>query len=171
MKTLASLCLLFLWFSLVGSIPLWESVTGQISIDSLVPFASYVEAKTAFRDGVARYLTFPTPERSGNLTISEDSNSGSPPLFYVRNNQLFHFINETYIVNVNVVNTTTIAPPTAEFPLQLAVDKKRKGIRNGSWVWRGTMLHYEFGGRSNGGVYYSCPAEDGGSKLLTFLRG
>ena len=92
-------------------------------------------------------------------------------MFYIRNNQLFHYINETFIVKVNVVNTTTIVPPTGEVPLQLVVDTKRKAVKNGSWLWRGTMLHYEYSGRSNGGVYYTCPAEGGGSKLVTFLRG
>ncbi|KAL0579676.1 hypothetical protein V5O48_002306 [Marasmius crinis-equi] len=170
MKLAISLCFLFcLLFVLVGSVPVWESATGQFTINSLVPFASFIEAKAAGREAITRYLTFQTPEPPGNLTVT--TKPYSPPLFYVRNNQLFHYVNESFVFPVNVINTTTIYPPTAEIPLQLVMDSKSKGVTNGSWKWRGTMLHYHFGGRSNGGVYFLCETEDGGSKLVMFLRG
>ncbi|KAG7096966.1 hypothetical protein E1B28_004363 [Marasmius oreades] len=170
MTVSSSLYILFLWFSLVRSVPLWESATGQVSINSLVPFATYVEAKGAgYVEAKTSHLALQTPGHFGNLTVSP--NSYPPPMFYIRNNQLFLYANETSIFNVNVVNTTTMAPPTGEFPLQLVVDRKRKGVTNGAWRWMGTMLDYEFEGRNNGGVYYHCSSEGGGRNLVLFLKG
>ncbi|KAF9259509.1 hypothetical protein L218DRAFT_827043, partial [Marasmius fiardii PR-910] len=146
----------------------WESATGQVTINSLVPFATYIEAK-GYRETITRHLTLQTPGHLGNLTASP--NAYPPPLFYIRNNQLLLYANETSIFNVNVINTTTVAHPTNEIPLQLVVDRKRKGVTSGSWSWMGTMLHYEFGGRNNGGVYFLCKDEAGDEKLILFLKG
>ncbi|EEB91668.1 hypothetical protein MPER_09941, partial [Moniliophthora perniciosa FA553] len=133
----------------------WMGAPGQISIGSLVPGAAYVEAKSAHRTGdVARHLAPSVPGNLGNLSV----------------NQLWQFQNQSAIFHVNVVNTTEPHHPTGEIPLQLTLDTQRKGITNGNFRWRGTMLHYDFGGRTNGGVYYHCPTPDG-AKLLLFLKG
>ncbi|ESK95993.1 hypothetical protein Moror_7338 [Moniliophthora roreri MCA 2997] len=167
---ISALCFLLFWMNLVQAMPAWMGAPGQVSIGSLVPGAAYIEAKSAHRTGdVARHLAPSIPGNLGNLSIVPFSRI-SPPLFYINRNQLWQFQNQSAIFHVNVVNTTEPHYPTGEIPLQLMLDTQRKGIANGNFRWRGTMLHYDLGGRTNGGVYYHCPTPEG-AKLLLFLKG
>ncbi|KAK7049528.1 hypothetical protein VNI00_005559 [Paramarasmius palmivorus] len=167
MFLLSSLCFLFFWIALVQSFPTWG---GQITMGSLVPGAAYIEAKSAHRSGTTpRHLDTSIPGTFGNLSIVPD-NRLPPPLFYINQNHLWQFANASAIFHVNIVNTTEVVHPTGQVPLQLTLDTKRKGITNGSFRWRGDMLHYDIGGATNGGVYYHCPTADGG-RLIMFLKG
>lgn len=168
---LLAACFVFLLHctSLVTSMPAW-GIPSQGSISSLVSGNSFIVAKSSYREAITRYLTpSHAPGQSGNLTVLE--NPPNPPLFYVYRNKLWHFVNETAIYNINVINTTSVAHPTGEVPLQLVIGSKDSGIKHGNWRWRGTMLHYDVGGATNGGVYYSCQSRNGGSRLLMFLKG
>ena len=100
----------------------------------------------------------------GNVTVSRRL---TPPLFYVHNSQLYYYHNMTTIFPMNVHNSTLSSP----FPYQMKVGKKQEGIKGGHWRWQGTMLYYERGTGSNGGVFYSCKDPTGGlTGLYMFLQ-
>lgn len=88
-------------------------------------------------------------------------------MFYIKNNQLWHFHNASTIFPVNVINSTL----SSQMPLQLVVGNKREGVKGGSWRWQGTRLFYEQGSAHNSGVYYSCQDTNGLMGLFLFLRG
>lgn len=67
---------------------------------------------------------------------------------------------------MNVHNSTL----TSELPLQLIVGKKQEGVKGGSWRWQGTMLFYEQGSATNGGVYYACQDTNGLMGLFLYLK-
>ncbi|KDQ64496.1 hypothetical protein JAAARDRAFT_228050 [Jaapia argillacea MUCL 33604] len=156
----------FCYTSLVFGVPTWEG-TSQRSIGSLVPGASPIEALGEMVPGQwpsPKYLSVPNPPGvPGNVSVYPNP---SPPYFFVRNDQLWQITNDTSILAVNVVNTTGVA----DVPLKLMVGKKRSGITNGSWRWRGTMLYYEQGSNSNQGVYYVCIEKTGHSGVYMFLK-
>ena len=89
-------------------------------------------------------------------------------MFYIHNNQLWNYHNASTIYPVHVVNATR----SADMPLQLVVGTPRGDVvRGGFWRWQGTMLFYELGTASNGGVYYGCQNTEGLMGLFLFLRG
>ena len=98
----------------------------------------------------------------GNITVSTKNDA---PLFYVYNDQLWHYHNSSTILPVNVQNSTS----TSQVPLQLATGKTRDGIRGGGWRWQGTQLIYEQGKSTNSGVYYFCRDMNGLMGLFTTL--
>jgi len=100
----------------------------------------------------------------GNITISGDP---SPLLFYVDHNQLWQITNETYILPVNVVNTT--ASTEDLMPYKLVIGDKREGISNAIWRWRGTVLYLDIGEMTNSALYYSCPNKAGQYGVYTYL--
>lgn len=91
--------------------------------------------------------------------------SNNPPLFYVHNEQLWHYHNASTIYPVNVQNSTL----SSQLPLQLVVSKKRGGVKGGGWRWQGTQLVYEQGRAGNSGVYYSCQDTNGLMGLFMFM--
>ncbi len=99
----------------------------------------------------------------GNLTMYRNR---SPPLFYIHQNQLWHFHNDSKILAVNVHNSTK----SGELPLQLIVEEKLGGVPGGRWRWQGTMLFYENGARNNEGLFYSCADVNGLNGLFLFLQ-
>ena len=100
----------------------------------------------------------------------------NPPLFYINNNRLYQFQNETYIYSVNVLNHTEpglLFPDSKEIPLQLVLDTQVGGVRGGAFQWKGTKLFYEFPGvgrGSNSGIYYSCSLADGTFGTFMFMQ-
>lgn len=88
-------------------------------------------------------------------------------MFYIHNDQLWHYHNASTILPVNVLNSTA----SAELPLQVVVGNKRGGVKGGVWRWQGTRLFYEQGSADNSGVYYSCQDTNGLMGLFFFLKG
>ncbi|TFK43537.1 hypothetical protein BDQ12DRAFT_731546 [Crucibulum laeve] len=158
--------LLCLSIASVAAIPTWEGLNGRGSMGSLVPGASYIEALGPVRDNEVqtKHLTVHVPGSLGNLTVAP--NSREPPLFYIYQNQLWQFTNETTIYPVNVVNVTG----TSDFPLQLVLGTKREGVSTGSWRWRGAMLYYDQGTKGNQGLFYSCITESELPGVFMFLK-
>ncbi|KAF5369895.1 hypothetical protein D9758_001056 [Tetrapyrgos nigripes] len=171
------LVLLFLCsLSLVASIPTWMYAPGQSQIGSLVPGAAYIEAlgvgyQPERASAMQRHLASEEQGHLGNVTVIFSRRKRSADLFYINRQQLWQFANETAIFPVNLVNTTTVIPDTGEVPLRLVTGNKDKNlISSGTWRWRGTMLLYDLGPLTNGGVYYDCPQPTGGSTVITFLK-
>ncbi|KAI0368148.1 hypothetical protein BV20DRAFT_969752 [Pilatotrama ljubarskyi] len=90
----------------------------------------------------------------------------SPPLFYIHQNQLWHYHNESTIHPVNVHNSTK----AAGLPLQMIAGNKQDGVPGGRWRWQGTMLFYENGDQNNQGLFYSCQDVNGLNGLFLFLQ-
>lgn len=100
-----------------------------------------------------------------NLTIR--SNAGprftEPPVFFIKNEQLYQLNNQSSVFHVNVMNTTELSnsrdPADAQsHKLRMEITPQKRGVR-GVWKWKGTMLHFEHGGISNRGVFYGCQEE------------
>ncbi|CAL1700940.1 unnamed protein product [Somion occarium] len=165
---------LSLCFAFVYAIPAFEGVTSWSSIGSLVPGITYLEAIGP--DGVGdatyhvpQYMSIQAPRGlPGNATVYRNK---SPPLFYIHNNQLWHFHNESTILPVHVHNSTL----TSKLPLQVVVGDrdpklaKRTLVRGGNWRWQGTMLRYEQGDNSTP-LFYSCQDTNGLLGLFLFLE-
>jgi hypothetical protein len=60
---------------------------------------------------------------------------------------------------------------TPDFPLQLVSGQERTGNRYCAWRWQGSVLFYEEGKLSNGGLFYECLVQGGRSGIFTFLQG
>jgi hypothetical protein len=93
---------------------------------------------------------------AGNITIDVTT---SPMLFFIKQRQLYQLTNETSILAINVLNTTT----TAELPLKLVAETKPGGVK-GSWEWHGSMLQFNHGSKSNQGIFYNCAEDTAGGK-------
>lgn len=100
---------------------------------------------------------------AGNITIEAGS---APPLFYVYNGHLWYHHNTTTILPMSVHNATL----TSQLPLQVTVGSEQGAIMGGNWRWQGTMLYYELGSATNGGVYYFCQDTNGLMGLFLFLK-
>lgn len=181
---------LALWISclaaIVAAVPTFEHFTSWDSnMGDLIPGASYIQAIGRQDAGVRHIrhlnvhvegqsitlpLTHPIdPSHTlnkgfpGNLTAV--TNDRRPEWFYIRQNQLYQVVNSTTIYAVNLKN---IGIP--DYPLQLVSSNKREGNRYGVWRWQGSMLFYEEGKLSNGGLYYECTLKDGHPGIFTFLK-
>ncbi|KAH9918215.1 uncharacterized protein BXZ73DRAFT_105341 [Epithele typhae] len=128
-------------------------LTSWDSIGNLVPGMSYLQglgpsATHGEKGLVPFYMSIAaTRGNPGNVTLYRNR---SPPLFYVHQNQLWHYHNESAILPVNVHNSTQ----SAQLPLQLV----------------GTMLFYENEQRTNQGLFYSCADVNGLNGLFLFLQ-
>ncbi|KII95202.1 hypothetical protein PLICRDRAFT_34039 [Plicaturopsis crispa FD-325 SS-3] len=139
------------------AIPTWENFSSRSSIGSLVPGASFIEAMGSARTDQWHSPNYLTIRQSGgdrgtpgNATIGQ---TNSPPLFFINKEQLYQFTNATHILPVNVYNSTAVR---GGLPLRLATGDKLEGIGGGSWRWKGTMLYYDYGAKSNNGLFYLC---------------
>lgn len=151
----------------------------QTSIGNIVPGASFIEAigsGISYEQYRPKYLSvaaekghesdpdLPTLNAQflnwigvpGPAVVHENL---SPPLFYIYQQQLWQLTNQTSILRVNVLNTTDVEGHFA--PLKLELGEKKEGVSGGIWRWRGTMLHYDLGQKSNKGLYYSCESKSG----------
>jgi len=167
------LLLLLLPASLVVAVPSWGGILGsrpQISIGSLVPGASFIEALgqgISYEHYRPKYLSIQAPERglAGSAVIHENP---SPPLFFINNQQLWQVTNATSMLHVNVLNVTNSDAHPA--PLKLELGENTDGISGGVWRWRGTKLHFDLGTQTNKGLYFSCPMKDGSQAVYTSLH-
>ncbi|PFH52718.1 hypothetical protein AMATHDRAFT_139194 [Amanita thiersii Skay4041] len=143
----------------------WGDFNTRNSIGNLVSGASSIQAVGPVRGShvQSRDLVLHEPGSPGNLTVLR--HAPMRPLFYIHQNQLWHYQNETAIWPVNLVNVTK----TAELPLQLVVQPRRAGILDTSWRWRGTMLYLDHGLTSSQGLFFICPTTDDQSGVFTFL--
>ncbi|KAI0268193.1 hypothetical protein BC834DRAFT_868346 [Gloeopeniophorella convolvens] len=153
--------------SLVHAIPTWQSFGTRGSIDSLVTGASSLVAGGLDYD-TTYYLTTPWPRGStGNMTISSMPRQYNAPLFYVNNGQLFQYTNETYILHVNVLNSTLDA--NDPLPYKLAVGRGRAGLPDVTWKWKGLLLQVDHGQKTNHALYFKCMSRLGrGGVYLSF---
>lgn len=174
----------------VSGMPSFEGVTSWSSMNNLVPGMSHLQGlgpiaaqgegasipfymSIAAPRGTSDSLTVHAPTRlltrtpnaglPGNVTVYRNK---SPPLFYIHQNQLWHYHNESTILPINVHNSTK----AADLPLQLVADTEPAGVPGGRWRWQGTMLFYENGEQDNQGLYYSCQDVNGLNGLFTFLK-
>ena len=102
----------------------------------------------------------------GNMTISFISHQHDAPLFFVNNGQLFQSKNESYILPVSVLNTTS--DTDEPLPYKLALARQRDGLRDMMWRWRGTFLHLHHDQRTNNGLYYKCATSHGEGVYTSF---
>ncbi|OBZ70452.1 hypothetical protein A0H81_09886, partial [Grifola frondosa] len=162
---LAASCIAYISF--VAAIPSFEGITSWFDIGSLVPGMSYLEAlgpKTPNDVHIPFYVSIQAPRGyPGNATIYRNK---SPPLFYIHQNQLWHYHNDSTILPMNVHNSTG----SPQLPLQLMVGKTRDVVTGGKWRWQGTMLFYEHGSQTNQGLFYSCQDTTGLMGLFLFLQ-
>ncbi|KAJ3531836.1 hypothetical protein NM688_g7517 [Phlebia brevispora] len=166
LERIYTLLTLYACISVVIAIPAFEGISSWSSIGSLVPGLSTLEAigPRNVEVGGRNYVSIAAPWGSpGNATVKA---TDYPPLFYVHNGQLWYYHNVTTIWPVNVYNTSL----TSRLPLQLKVGTKQEGVRGGDWRWQGTMLFYEQGSATNGGVYYSCQDSNGLNGLFLWLK-
>ncbi|KAH8105955.1 hypothetical protein BXZ70DRAFT_917551 [Cristinia sonorae] len=160
--------------TIVLAIPTYDGMGSFGSINNLVSGLTTLEAVgTKGIDPTVQssrhYMAILAPRGlPGNATVYR---AKSPPLFYIRNDQLWHFHNETTIYPVQVHNSTA----SSELPLQVVVgDKpgkltKRTEVKGGLWRWQGTMLRYEQGSHSTP-VFYSCQDTNGLMGLFLFVE-
>ena len=184
----------------VAAMPSFESVTSWSSIGNLVPGMSFLEglgpATTQDLPGHVPYYVSIAATRGNSISTVDHSlqrdgltshtgNPGnatmrrnrSPPLFYIHQNQLWHYHNESAIMPVNVHNISDTAPPSVaaaagsqQLPLQLVVGDRTGGVSGGRWRWQGTRLFYENGEQTNQGLFYSCADVNGLNGLFLFLQ-
>ena len=78
--------------------------------------------------------------------------------------------NESYILHVNVLNTTL--EKDEPLPYKLALAKKRDNLVDTTWRWRGIFLHLDLGQgqRTNNGLYYKCVTRHGEGVYTSFDR-
>ncbi|TFY75833.1 hypothetical protein EWM64_g8181 [Hericium alpestre] len=146
------------------AIPTWENYVSRDSIGSLVPGAGFIEA-LGLKYGTPYYLSSSSPRGvPGNATIEP---SDAPPLFYVDHGRLMQFTNESYILHVNLVNTTL--SETDPMPYKLVLDHRRSGLQDIHWRWRGTLLHFDHGQKTNLGLFYTCKDRTGAPAVYMYL--
>lgn len=176
--------------STVFSIPVFEGISAwSSSIGSLVPGVTVIEAIGSGGTDPLTYvplymstegprgkfqriifyiipfcrtsLTDPLSGSPGNVSVTRDP---SPPLFYIANNELYHFHNESTILPIQVHNSTQ----SAKLPLQLTIGdgeatgklSRRTIVPGGNWRWQGTMLRYDQGTTSTP-LFFSCQDANG----------
>ncbi|EJD01499.1 uncharacterized protein FOMMEDRAFT_169608 [Fomitiporia mediterranea MF3/22] len=158
---------LTLKLKLARALPQWDggcATQPHSSIGSLVPGATVIEAISEgidYRQYRPKYLSIPTTKGvAGPATIFENT---SPPLFYIHNGQLWQPTNLTSILRVNVLNVTATNDSSGSphpAPLKIELGEDAKGL-DGTWRWRGTKLFFDYGKRTNNGLYFSCPTRNG----------
>ncbi|KAF8897527.1 hypothetical protein BD779DRAFT_1781972 [Infundibulicybe gibba] len=128
--------LLLLQALIVAAIPAFDGLSGRFSVGLLCQALPTYRPWDLFAIMTITHDTFqpkfqvdcffyPHPRpysnnhtgQPGNLTVLP--NPRTPPLFFINQNQLWQFNNESTIYSVNFVNTTR----TAEFPLQLVLER------------------------------------------------
>ncbi|KAM5540393.1 hypothetical protein V8D89_005851 [Ganoderma adspersum] len=153
----------------VTAMPSFDGLTSWPSIGNLVPGLTHLEGlgpstSQGTVDHGPFYLSIgATRGNPGNVTMYRNK---SPPLFYIHQNQLWHYHNDSTILLVNVHNTTG----SAQLPLQLIADPAPGGVPGGRWRWQATMLFYENGAQNNEGLFYSCADVNGLNGMFLFLQ-
>ena len=78
----------------------------------------------------------------------------NPPLFFVGRGQLYQYVNESFILPVNVLNST--ASDDDPMPYKLVVGDTHQGLSNTYWKWRGEQLHFDHQDKTNEALFYAC---------------
>ncbi|KAH7914360.1 hypothetical protein BJ138DRAFT_1144109 [Hygrophoropsis aurantiaca] len=164
---LITFCFLLISIPLVLSVPTWESFNNRQALGTLVPGATFLEAlgpvRRAQPSDQPNYISVHGQRGSpGRAIVTQES---SPPLFYINHDQLWQYQNDTYIFPVSVLNSTL----TADAPLQVTISEKSEGLSGGRWRWRGTMLYYDLGSKTNQGLFYTCQDKSGAHGVFMFL--
>ncbi|TFL06020.1 hypothetical protein BDV98DRAFT_580077 [Pterulicium gracile] len=171
--SLKILLLAFGLFSMANAIALYEGAlisdyTGGANEAGMIPGAGWITVMTPenpSRWGIKYLSALGVRGNPTNLTIR--SNAGprftEPPVFFIKNEQLYQLNNQSSVFHVNVMNTTELSnsrdPADAQsHKLRMEITPQKRGVR-GVWKWKGTMLHFEHGGISNRGVFYGCQEE------------
>lgn len=168
---------------LVVAIPTWEGHASRSAMGSLVPGATEIVALGPHRNKrspmnnylsvggalgefdhslpMHMYILTKHAGEPGNAVITRNS----PLQFFISRNQLYQYTNDSYILPVHVVNSST----TADVPLQLVTGNKVKSAASGIWRWKGVELHYEEASVSNHGIFYACQDKTGERGVFMFL--
>ncbi|KAJ7771354.1 hypothetical protein DFH07DRAFT_804057 [Mycena maculata] len=159
---------LFCCCTAVLAVPTWQGLDVRSDfISSLVPHTTYIRVLGPEPVIKGRsHLSSHVPDEPGNLTALHSSRNRSPPLFSLSQDQLWQYKNESTIYPVSVINTTLVEGVP---PLQMVLGKQTTNlVTGGTWLWRGTMLRFEYGKSGNNGVFYACPTE-GTMGIFMFL--
>ncbi|KAJ7095378.1 hypothetical protein B0H15DRAFT_829310 [Mycena belliarum] len=153
--------------ALVLALPTWEGLNSRSDfMATLVPSTTYIEVLGPPAVITTQsHLSSDVPGEPGNLTALPTAQLRGPPLFSVKQNQLWQYRNETTVYPVTILNTTLVDGVP---PLQMVLGKQRSGtVTGGAWEWRGTMLRYTLGASGNGGIFYTC---EGVAGIFMFLE-
>ncbi|KZP17279.1 hypothetical protein FIBSPDRAFT_747453 [Athelia psychrophila] len=161
----------------VSAIPTWEGIAQRsgFGVTSFIPGATTVEARGSHyrrkpendpkTNGQRDYLHVDTSTGTGKPIVN--TVRAPPPLFYLGQNKLYQYTNDSYIIPINVVNSTL----TAEAPLLLVVGKGDSSLAGGKWSWVGSLLNYETpNGKKNRGLFYACNDNAGDPGLYMALE-
>ncbi|KAI0750657.1 hypothetical protein C8Q80DRAFT_1267981 [Daedaleopsis nitida] len=154
---------------LVAAVPSFDGVTSWSSIGNLVPGMTRLEGigpshTRRNADDPPFHMSIAASDgHPGNVTMFRNR---SPPLFYIHQNQLWHFHNESTILPINLYNSTQ----SVSLPLQMIAGAKPEGVSGGRWRWQSTMLFYENGPQNNEGLFYSCADVNGLNGVFLFLQ-
>ncbi|TFK28747.1 hypothetical protein FA15DRAFT_574575, partial [Coprinopsis marcescibilis] len=91
----------------------------------------------------------------GNLTLLP--NYRLPPLYYLKKDRIWQYVNDTTVFPLNVLNVTASAAENRHPPFQLTLGRKIEGVEGGLWRWSGSMLYYDFPGKTETqGLFFMC---------------
>ncbi|KZV61013.1 hypothetical protein PENSPDRAFT_659207 [Peniophora sp. CONT] len=145
----------------VAAVPAWQTFSSRSSIGSLVRDANALEA-VGLPFNKRFFLTMDgAPGEPSNSTITEATLEQQPPLYFLSNDKLYQFTNESYILPVSVLNSTESEEDP--MPYKLVIGSEREAVQGITWQWRGPNLHadYPATNRSNLGIFYTCKNKHG----------
>ncbi|KAF7332205.1 hypothetical protein MKEN_00101500 [Mycena kentingensis (nom. inval.)] len=154
--------------ALATAIPTWEGLA-RFDVAELAPKTTAIQVLGSMVNQPS-HLCSHNPGQAGNLTFAPTYKQ-TPSLFTIPGDsgKLWQYINETTILPVTILNTTLYEAA----PLQLVLGKQQsrtaKVISGGRWAWRGTMLQFYMGPRTNSGVFFACPTPEGVLGLFMWL--
>ncbi|KAH8830872.1 hypothetical protein DL96DRAFT_981096 [Flagelloscypha sp. PMI_526] len=157
----------------VSAVPHWDGFTNQASFNNLAfaganPIEVLLSVNQANVGANKMFLSLESRVNdTEQLTAGWPSKATPPPHFFINGRgHLFHFLNNSAIYPVSLVNNTKPGEPDG--PLQMVLGKKNQNTFNkGYWRWQGSMLYYDYDRWGNQGVYWRCPTENGGMGLFT----
>jgi len=162
---LISLVLFCAFVCYAAAVPSWQSFTSRATLGSLVSGANAIEA-VGLPSNKRFFLSVSGPPgEPSNVTI--DTVRKDPPLYFVDRQQLYQWTNDTYILSVNVLNSTTSEEDP--MPYKLVLDTEKHGLKGAVWRWRGTDLHVDYLNMSNRGHFYTCKNSAGRIGTYLFL--
>ncbi|KAI0036722.1 hypothetical protein K488DRAFT_81718 [Vararia minispora EC-137] len=153
----------------VFAIPTWQAFNSRGSLSSLVSGANAIEAVgLPFNSRFFMAMSGPSGVPS-NVTIQNHLPT-DPPLYFLDRDQLYQWTNDSYILPVTVLNTTT--SDEDPLPYKLVLGSSEEMIQGVSWRWRGVNLFLDHAGRkeSNLGNYYTCKNTHGHLGTYMYLR-
>jgi hypothetical protein len=167
-------------YQIVNAFPTFEGTIMtdySASSSSLAPGAGYITAMSPTQEsrvGLKYLSALGVRGTPTNLTIRSNASPRftEPPIFFIKNYQLYQLNNASSVFHVNVLNTTLPTDASREdHPLRIEITPQKKGIQ-GVWKWKQSMLFFEQGKLSNRGVFYACQDKLSGSttSVITYLK-